>query len=196
MCVLPELKRLLVAVLLVAALLPAATQAVALSDFELIAAKLRALVQSGDITPAQQKLLDALVLIDQVAILKPGKGFASVSLGDSFAKLEQRWGRPYKVDKTGVSRRISATYRLDAHTWVYFEGKGEIDSIRAEGNSQSLLVTMQGAAFGLSPEKVMQQYPGHQPKLKTNLIDYPALGISFRFKNRQLIVMQVTKSTP
>ena len=127
-----------------------------------------------------------LSVLEQTAIIIPGKGFNSIGLGDPISTLVRKWGKPQRIDGDRV-----LIYQLDPNTIIQFSGEENIEHIVIHGLPGSLARTNNAVIFGMSLIEARSQFNAATSKASETLLRYDQLGIELGFTARVLARIEV-----
>jgi len=127
------------------------------------------------------------MFLQQDAFIKPGVGFRQIRLGISFSEVLDLWGVPEKDEKSVLpGSKRHWFYKPEGASLIIISGKDTVETITVRGTPASIFQTLEGARFGIAPDRVLRIYGEPSKKPKEDLIRYPELGIEFAFANERL----------
>ncbi len=132
------------------------------------------------------------LFLQQDAFIEAGVGFREVRLGIPFSQVLDLWGEPEREEKSALpGSKRHWFYKPEAASLIIVSGKDTVQSIAVRGTPASIFQTLEGARFGMSPDRILQIYSEPSKKPKEDLIRYPELGIEFAFVNQKLGQIEV-----
>jgi len=127
------------------------------------------------------------MFLQQDAFIEPGVGFRQIRLGITFSEVLDIWGAPEKEEKSVLpGSKRSWFYKPEGVSLIILSGKDTVDTITVRGTPASIFQTLEGARFGISPDRVLRIYGEPSKEPKEDLIRYPELGVEFAFANQRL----------
>ncbi len=134
------------------------------------------------------------MFLQQDAFIEPGVGFRQIRLGLTFSEVLDLWGAPEREEKSVLpGSKRHWYYKPEGASLIIISGDDEVQTITVRGTSASIFQTLEGARFGIAPNRVVRIYGEPDKKPKEDLIQYPELGIEFAFENQRLGQIEVVE---